>query len=223
MSEAKNDLSNQGFKIIKGVFPPTEINLLQEEADRLATGEQSACVRHIRKKSNIFDKFATSPALLGLIPENLIPVRSILFNKTPAQNWPVAWHQDLTIAVVEEQSVIGYGPWSHKDGSPHVQPPVKLLQKMITIRVHLDNTPASNGALRVIPKSHLLGKLPSDQISRHCRLPAHTCECNPGDILLMSPLILHSSQRSESPANRRVLHFEYAPSDALPSNLSWFE
>jgi hypothetical protein len=25
-------------------------------------------------------------------------VRGIFFDKTPAANWPVAWHQDLTLA-----------------------------------------------------------------------------------------------------------------------------
>jgi ectoine hydroxylase-related dioxygenase (phytanoyl-CoA dioxygenase family) len=217
------DISSHGFEIIQGVIPIPDLDRLRAEADHLADEAQAACVRHIRKKSELFETLATSPDLLDLIPEGLIPVRSILFNKTPEQNWPVAWHQDLTIAVAEENPATGYSPWSFKDGSPHVQPPVELLRRMITIRLHLDSTPASNGALRVIPKSHLLGKLPSDEVSKHCAHPAHVCECNPGDILLMSPLILHSSQRSESPANRRVLHFEYAPSDSLPSNLSWFE
>src|SRR5258708_7068147 len=29
------------------------------------------------------------------------PVRAILFDKTAGQNWPLAWHQDRTIAVAK--------------------------------------------------------------------------------------------------------------------------
>jgi hypothetical protein len=33
------------------------------------------------------------------------PVRAILFDKTPATNWSLAWHQDRTIAVAERIDV----------------------------------------------------------------------------------------------------------------------
>ena len=52
-----------------------------------------------------------------------------------------------------------------KDGVPHVQPPVEILSGMLSIRVHLDETPESNGALRVIPGSHLLGRLSGSEAS----------------------------------------------------------
>jgi hypothetical protein len=51
-----------------------------------------------------------------------LPVRGILFDKTPGANWKVPWHQDVTIAVVEKFDVEGFGPWSTKAGVPHVQP-----------------------------------------------------------------------------------------------------
>lgn len=156
-------------------------------------------------------------------PAGLRPVRSILFDKTESENWPVPWHQDLTIAVSQEQQVSGYGPWSHKDGSPHVQPPVSLLGHMVTIRLHLDDTPATNGALRVIPGSHCAGRIGADALRDSDKDRAVTCECSSGDALLMSPLILHSSRRSEFPARRRVIHFEYARDEDLDPRLEWFE
>ena len=51
-----------------------------------------------------------------------------------------------------------------KHGVPHVQPPVKLLAEMVTLRLHLDFTHSGNGALRVIPGSHLEGRLTASQI-----------------------------------------------------------
>ena len=209
--------------MIRGVFSKSEVEALRMEADRVARVEGSACVRHLREKSKEFDQLAISERLQKLLPPGLSPVRSILFDKTPSENWPVSWHQDLTITVEEKIELEGYGPWSTKSGSTHVQPPETLLKEMVTIRIHLDETPASNGALRVIPQSHKKGKLESKSILFDVDDSEVTCACAPGDVLLMSPLILHASKRAERPKRRRILHFEYAPLDALDERLSWHE
>ena len=54
-------------------------------------------------------------------------MRALFFDKTPGANWPVLWHQDLTIAVAEQHDLEGWGPWSTKADVPHVQPPVPIL------------------------------------------------------------------------------------------------
>lgn len=218
-----NCFQTQGFEIIRGVFNESEIESMRKEADRIATFEESACVRHIRSKSKEFDHLALSERLEDLLPIGFSPVRSILFDKTPDENWPVAWHQDLTIAVKEKMEIDAYGPWSTKDGSVHVQPPVEVLNEMVTIRIHLDDTPKTNGALRVIPKSHKKGKIESKEVLSYVDDSEVICECCAGDVLLMSPLILHSSKRSESPARRRIVHFEYARHESLDERLSWHE
>ena len=219
-----NSLARQGFQIHPGVFGAEEIRQLREEADRVASVAGSACVRHLRDRSRMFRDLALSPKILLLLPNaDLQPVRSILFDKTPSENWPVAWHQDLTISTQAETPCEGYGPWSVKDGVPHVQPPVELLAQMVTVRIHLDPTAADNGALKVIPGSHLHGRLDQASVTEFTAAKPHTCECQPGDVLLMSPLILHSSPRSASPSRRRILHFEFAPPDALDSRLTWHE
>ncbi|MBE2180491.1 MAG: phytanoyl-CoA dioxygenase family protein [Chthoniobacterales bacterium] len=215
--------TTDGFEIHRGVLSDSQVDALRKEADSVAASEGSACARHLRSRSRIFSELSVSDSLLSLLPEPLRPVRSILFDKTPDENWPVAWHQDLTITVVQEQDVPGYGPWSHKDGIPHVQPPTSLLQNMATIRLHLDDTPASNGALRVIPGSHRHGRISADAVSAYDKANAVVCECRPGDVVLMSPLLLHSSLRSVAPARRRVVHFEYARETDLDPRLQWFE
>ena len=216
-------MKNYGFKIIRGLFNLQEINLLRSEADRIAQSEKSTCVRHLRRKSQLFEKLSAQHKLLNLFSGKLVPVRSILFDKTPDENWPVAWHQDLTIAVQDKREVPGYSLWSMKEGVVHVQPPVQLLKKMVTVRIHLDDTPDSNGALRVIPKSNAYGKIPAKEIASYINDSEVTCECSAGDVLLMSPLILHASRKSNNPAKRRIIHFEYAPYSSLDSKLSWYE
>lgn len=213
----------EGYELIRGVFTFDELEVLRVEADRVADLEGSVCVRHLRAKSERISRLAASERIQKLLPRGLFPVRSILFDKTSDTNWPVAWHQDLTIAVKERVEIEEYGPWSIKDGSHHVQPPEDLLKQMITVRLHLDDTARTNGALRVIRGSHLSGKIPSKQILSHVNKSEVVCECQAGDVLLMSPLLLHASNRSEVPNRRRIIHFEYAPPSCLDGRLSWHE
>ena len=215
--------SKEGFSIQKNVFGIAEITAFRQEADRLADASGSACVRHIRDKSESFSRLAVSEKIIELIGPAVVPVRSILFDKRAGSNWPVPWHQDISIAVAAKEAVDGYGPWSVKGNIPHVQPPEALLAKMITVRIHLDETTIDNGALKVVPGSHLRGKLANDADWRVRDRDAVVCECSPGDVLLMAPLILHSSERAKIPGRRRVIHFEFAEPGMLDSKLSWHE
>lgn len=217
-------LAQFGSQIHRVVLDADEIKELRSEADRIAIESSSACVRRIGELSKIFRELSLSARITGLLPDqSLLPVRSILFDKTPSENWPVAWHQDLTICVAENIPCEGYGPWSVKDDIPHVQPPVELLESMTTVRIHLDPTGSDNGALMLIPGSHRHGRLSRSQIEELTATQPDTCECEPGDILLMSPLLLHASRRSQHPSRRRILHFEYALPSALHPLLSWHE
>ena len=157
------------------------------------------------------------------LPSEPFPVRAIYFDKSPETNWLVSYHQDLTLALRARAEVTGFGPWSIKDGIPHVQPPVELLQQMLTVRLHLDDADESNGALRVLPGSHRLGRLSSERIRElRSEQPDFLCAVSAGDALLMRPLLLHASSRSTSTRHRRVLHIEYA-AFSLPGELSWHE
>ncbi len=151
------------------------------------------------------------------------PVRAIYFNKTAETSWLVPWHQDLSIAVPEKSEVEGYGPWSVKDGVPHVQPPVAVLEGMLTLRLHLDDCDESNGALRVIAGSHRHGRLSAERIQEMRKSDAEVlCRAAEGDVLLMRPLLLHASGHATGPRQRRVLHIEYAACE-LPKPLRWLD
>ena len=152
-----------------------------------------------------------------------VPVRAILFDKTPGANWKVAWHQDLSIAVRERLDVPGFGPWSVKAGVPHVQPPVGVLERMLTVRLHLDDCGPGNGPLLVLPNSHAAGVLSPDAVRGwRARVPAVACHVPAGGALLMRPLLLHASSAATAPRHRRVVHVEYASGD-LPGGLAWAE
>ena len=149
------------------------------------------------------------------------PVRGILFDKTAAANWKVAWHQDRSIAVRERRDVAGFGPWSMKEGIVHVQPPVQILARMLTLRLHLDDCDETNGPLRVIPGSHRDGILSDAAIAAAVAAgPTINCCLPAGGALLMRPLLLHASSAAKQPRHRRVIHVEFS-ADELPGELAW--
>lgn len=217
------EYSERGFQVFPGAVSPVRIRELREESSRLADGGGIAGIRNLASRSPLLADLARSRILRRLLPaSDLAPVRGILFDKTRDANWPVAWHQDLTITVRAKRETPGYGPWSIKAGVPHVRPPRYLLEGMATLRIHLDETDESNGALRVIPGSHRLGILPEAEV--HPReSDAVVVSCHPGDVLLMCPLLLHASRRSLSEGRRRIVHLEYARRDRLAPALAWAE
>lgn len=149
-------------------------------------------------------------------------VRGIFFDKTAVANWKVPWHQDVMIAVRERKDLPGFSAWSSKSGVVHVQPPREILQSILAVRLHLDDTDAANGALRVLPGSHQSGILNDEEIQHwKARSAPVTCALSRGDALLMRPLLLHASSAATAPTHRRVLHLEYSALD-LPEGVAWY-
>jgi hypothetical protein len=146
---------------------------------------------------------------------------AILFDKNPATNWSLRWHQDRVIAVKQRIEVEGFGPWTIKSGLPHVAPPFEILAGMLTLRIHLDPVPATNAPLIVAPGSHRQGRIPESEISsivQQCGTMA--CFADAGDTWLYATPILHASEAALEPAHRRVSQVDYAVGD-LPGGLAW--
>lgn len=170
---------------------------------------------------------ANCPSIRRLIECELgvgaFPVRGLFFDKTADTNWKVGWHQDRSIAVKQRIDVPGYGPWSVKAGVLHVQPPSRVLENMVTLRIHLDDCGQDNGPLRVLAGSHATGILSNEMIAEwRRRATPIDCTCFEGGALLMRPLLLHASSQAALPRHRRVVHIEYA-TGALAGGLEWFE
>ena len=159
--------------------------------------------------------------LWSVVGRELVAVKATLFDKTPETNWRVQWHQDRMIAVKERLDVPGYGPWSTKSGSLHVDAPSGVLGQMLAMRVHLDDCGSENGPLRVIPGSHRAGKLAEQQVAEMASgSPIVEVCAAQGAIMLMRPLLVHSSSLARTAAHRRVLHVELAPKESI-SPLQW--
>jgi hypothetical protein len=145
-------------------------------------------------------------------------VRGLFFAKPPGHSWALPWHKDYTLAVRSHSQSATFAKPTIKAGVPHVAAPQGVLDRMLTVRIHLDDMSADNGPLRLIPGSHRMFHQNID--------PEHeavTLHCRAGDVLFMRPLLTHASghSRTESQQHRRVIHLECAADRNLPDDYCW--
>lgn len=170
--------------------------------------------------------FLASNGPIGAIAAQILgsftrPVRAVLFNKSAETNWSLGWHQDRTICVKERRDAPGYGPWTVKSGLTHVAPPFELLTRMVTLRAHLDDVPATNAPLLIAPGSHKYGRIAIDQVDEIVsRCGKTSCLAKAGDVWLYATPILHASEAASAPTSRRVLQVDFA-AEKLPYGLEW--
>jgi len=217
----------QGYMLVSAAVSADTVAVLKEALSALTGDRPAYGERNLIARVDAVRQLALSEPLLPIARQILgaaaRPVRSLFFDKLPGANWNVAWHQDTSIAVRQRATLDGFGPWSVKQGVDYVEPPLRYLADMLTLRLHLDPTGADNGALRVIPGSHARGRLSSRELLALVDgSVVHDCEAMPGDVLVMSPLLLHSSRKALRPSHRRVVHIEYSAM-SLPPPLRWSE
>jgi len=233
MSERKtvtSHIEDDGYAVQEGFLAELEVGELIDAIERQQTGENLFRNGKVFAVRNLLDlpeiaKLAESARVRQLaqavLGDTAFAVRGILFDKIPEANWKVPWHQDVTIALRAREDVEGFGPWSTKAGILHVQPPAQVLERMISIRFHLDACDESNGALHVIAGSHRAGRIAEGEIpSILAKSRACTCTVGRGGAMLMRPLLLHASSPSKAPAHRRVIHLDFA-CEQLPLPLAW--
>lgn len=202
-----------GFEVVQNIISIEEIESITSELGKLES--KGGGIRNAEKKIVSVKVLAESPKFISLASNYLSGqakfVRAIIFLKSIENNWLVTWHQDKTVTVSKRLDVPGWGPWSQKDGVLHVQPPVEVLTKMVTFRVHLDESTEQNGCLKLIPGSHKEGVMSQASIDSYSKMhSAISCEAPAGSALIMRPHILHSSSKALSNDPRRVLHIEYS-------------
>ncbi|MBC9929371.1 phytanoyl-CoA dioxygenase family protein [Chitinophaga qingshengii] len=233
MEQHRQELATQGYTVLENIFSGAEVQRMLQ----LITSSADTSQAVFRKTADLFairQFLQAVPGVKALIfttalqhiihtffGEDYVPVKSIYFDKPGQSNWFVAWHQDLTISVKDRVEAEGFGNWIVKQDQYTVQPPLSLLENIYTIRLHLDDTDAQNGALKVIPGSHLQGIVRPDTLSLE-ETPDVTCSVKSGGIMIMRPLLMHASSRSTSGANRRVVHMEFS-NRSLPGGLAWAE
>lgn len=203
-----------GFEIVPCVLDAGEIEALARLLDAATLKRSRAGVRHLLRLEAVAD-LARDPRLIGLAATALggtpVPFGATLFDKSPDANWLVSWHQDTALPLAERRDVAGWGPWSDKDGVVYAHAPAAALEQVVALRLHLDDSSANNGPLRVLPGTHRQGVLSDAEVHEETlRVSPLSCIVPRGGVLAMHPLLIHASSKVTSSDARRVVHLEYS-------------
>ncbi len=221
----ESSYQQKGYEIINQVYSNEEVDqilaILKAKSIEHKFGVREFLVDNPELTQPIFTK-----KLLELIKE-IAPnckqaIKSIYFDKPPNANWIVNWHQDLTINLKSKKETPKFKNWRVNNQRTIVQPSIDILKSIFTIRIHLDDCTSENGALRVIEGSHKKGVIEIKDWMKEKPGEEKICEVKKGGILIMNPLILHASRRTENQKNRRVIHIEFSGQE-LPNQLEWKE
>lgn len=232
LQQHKNIIADKGFSVISNIFSTEEIEKISEviqsidiSKETFRKSEDLFAIRQFLKeipevRDLIFNENLKT-IIREIFGENYFVVKSIYFDKPEKSNWYVAYHQDLTISVDKKLELENFGPWTTKQNQFAVQPPLDILENIFTIRIHLDATDENNGALKVIPKSHLKEIYRPETIDWNVERES-ICTVEKGGIMIMKPLLLHGSNRTTNGKKRRVIHIEFSDRE-LPEELNWSE
>jgi ectoine hydroxylase-related dioxygenase (phytanoyl-CoA dioxygenase family) len=237
-----DELDRDGLAILREAFSAAEVGGLlaeilgamqaQQETETAASGEAiRSSAGTVYAARNVLDWFPAArriwrtPRLMTLLAAALGDefglVRALFFDKPPERSWSLPWHKDLTIAVADNRLPSScFARPTNKAGVAHVEAPAWLLERMLTLRIHLDAVTAENGPLKALPGSHRQGKA-TDPAPGEPR----TILAAAGDVLAMRPLVSHASGLSTpgTRRHRRILHLEFAGVRQLPDGYAWRE
>lgn len=213
MNKQVQQFATEGYVVIDDLLNVDEIDQIDHELE--SSPSESAGDRRFldrewcRLLAHVIRHRLLKRRLLYLATQ---PVLCTYFNKDADTNWGVNLHRDLHVPLNRRFEHPRWGNWSEKQGIPHAQAPRDLLAAMLAVRVCIDDCDTGDGALCVVPGSQATADVDSARVE---------CIGPRGYAVVMSPLLLHTSIKSQSGRPRRVLHFLYGPS-AVPDGAEWY-
>jgi ectoine hydroxylase-related dioxygenase (phytanoyl-CoA dioxygenase family) len=142
-------------------------------------------------------------------------LRAVAFKKDADANWFVPAHQDRSIPIPSSKLPEGFSRATRKGDGWQAEAPMAVLQTMRNFRIFIDDATTDDGPLEVIPGSHRLGRIEQAAIPSIVAQSAwHALTGRAGDMVMLSPLLLHRSFKATSPRGRRVLQIECASQEA---------
>ncbi len=230
ISNYNKALLTQGFIVLNEIYTAEELKQLisvieaaDQSGDTFRKTDDLFAIRQFLKVIPAVLPVIFNKKLIWIIAElfgdEYFVSKSIYFDKPQKSNWFVTWHRDLTISVNKKVVLPGFTNWTVKQNQFAVQPSIDILKQNFTIRIHLDDTDKDNGALKVIPGSHLDEKATTESTFKEAEV---VCDVNAGGVMIMRPLLMHASNRTVNDQRRRVLHIEFSNA-ALPKEIYWSE
>ena len=178
-----NELSALGFAVVEAVLDASEVATFARSLETSNLDRSRAGARHLMNHPAV-SAVARDSRMIAIakrfLGETAVPYRATLFDKSPARNWLVTWHQDTALPVREHRDVPGWGPWSNKAGVTYALAPASALAQVVALRLNLDHSRLDNGPLRVLPGTHAPGLVTESDLVRltmevsavECTVPA---------------------------------------------------
>jgi ectoine hydroxylase-related dioxygenase (phytanoyl-CoA dioxygenase family) len=207
-------IEQNGYEVLPELGSKSQAEILMGELTDAGLPRSRAGIRHVMSHPGVSEIAHAEKVLCivkAVLGEAAIPFRATLFDKSPNSNWLVMWHQDTALPLSQRGQADGWGPWSVKDGVTYAHAPANALERVMAVRIHLDDSTLNNGPLRILPGTHRAGVLTDEEIHKLSEdVRAVDCPIPKGGVILMRPLVVHASSKSTSDEPRRVIHIEYA-------------
>lgn len=204
-----DQLVRDGFSRMEGRLSPNQLEKLRDTIFKTGNAGERCLLDHPLVRETALHLQAVLHEA-GILTDESRAIQAIAFDKNSDTNWKVPWHQDLMFPFKKRVTTEGFEVPSVKQGIDYARPPVSILERLLAVRLHLDDCGSENGPLRVSPGTHLNGILASGEIAKIVKSSGEAvCVAETGEILLMRPLTLHASSQATEPKHRRVLHFVY--------------
>lgn len=209
------DPFDPGYRFLRRAFERVEIAALtpvlagipSSAAGQRWAGRELAALLRVPAMLPILRK-------LGEMLPGMAVLRAVAFRKDADANWFVPAHQDRSIPVPSPALPPGFDNLTRKADGWQAEAPAALLGAMRNCRIFVDRATVDDGPLEVIPSSHRRGRVEQAEIpavvGQKTWLPLTG---DAGDVMVLSPLLLHRSRRATEPSGRRVLQLELIPSE----------
>jgi hypothetical protein len=107
------------------------------------------------------------------------------------------------------------GLGSVKEGMNYAHALREALERVVALRLHLDDSNENNGPLRVLPGTHQSGVLTDEEVLRLAeKISGVECLVAQGGVVIMRPRDTRVVE-SYKQRPRRVLHIEYASTEEI--------
>lgn len=229
MENIKDNIAQEGFFTAQHFYTDKFIDKIIEQLDShnaLQYSKQKVSDSNLITSVPLIKDLANSRQLISLVKhvlgDNTFPTNAFVLDKTLDNNWGLGWHQDLKVAVKNKIETVGYSNWTVECGIPHAIPPKEVLEKRLSVRIHLDHCFIDNGAILVAPKSHKNGIIQSKiEIEKIISDETVYCEVEKGGVMFITSLLLHKSPYSTTDKKRRILQIDYVGT-SLINGLEWY-
>ena len=229
MENIKDNIVQEGFFIAQHFYSYKFIDEIIEQLDRynvLQYSKQKTSDFNLITYIPFIKNLAHSQQLISLVKQvlgdNAFPINAFVLDKTQDNNWGLDWHQDLKIPVKKKIETKGYDNWTVECGIPHTIPPKEILEKSLSVRVHLDDCFIENGTILIAPKSHKFGIFKDKaEIEKITASETLYCEIEKGGVMFITSLLLHKSPYSITSKKRRILQIDYVGT-FLTNGLEWY-